>query len=210
MARENPAQHFSLRQKAAGVISQPFFGLHFVIAIPRNDRPERSQAGTSKVAWTMPLNIETFSNVSGGNAFFKALTHPIAAQKADALIRTLKAKGQVAIYDPLNLADMIAQAYEIASLPVAGYYVQEVEARGRAFANHMAKLVTELPNAKANSLFITAFDAARLADQIRHLIGPDMSVHSLDSLRLPDEMLSDKARYLSPLNFATNFVFFRD
>ncbi len=158
----------------------------------------------------MPLNIETFSNVSGGNAFFKALTHPIAAQKADALIRTLKAKGQVAIYDPLNLADMIAQAYEIASLPVAGYYVQEVEARGRAFANHMAKLVTELPNAKANSLFITAFDAARLADQIRHLIGPDMSVHSLDSLRLPDEMLSDKARYLSPLNFATNFVFFRD
>ena len=54
----------------------------------------------------MPLRIETFSNVSGGNAFFKALTHPLAAEKAQELFRTLEAKGPVAIYDPLNLADM--------------------------------------------------------------------------------------------------------
>ena len=37
-----------------------------------------------------------------------------------------------------------------------------------------------------------------------------MTVHSLDALRLPDTMLSDRAHYLSPLNFATNFVFFRE
>jgi hypothetical protein len=158
----------------------------------------------------MPLRIETFSNVSGGNAFFKALTHPLAAEKAENLLNTLRANGTVAIYDPLNMADMIAQAYDIAGLPLAGYYVQDVEQNGRAFANRKAKLVTELPASKATSLFVTAFDAPRLTDQIKHLITAGMSVHSLDALRLPDNMISDRARYLSPLNFATNFVFFRD
>ena len=33
---------------------------------------------------------------------------------------------------------------------------------------------------------------------------------SLDAMRLPDELLTNRARYLDPLNFATNFVFFRD
>jgi hypothetical protein len=158
----------------------------------------------------MPLRIETFSNVSGGNAFFKALTHPLAAEKARELLGTLGARGPVALYDPLNMAEMVRQAYDIASLPVEGYYVQDVEAQGRAFADHRARLVTELARAKASSLLITAFDASRLADQIKHLLPAGISVHSLDALRLPDRMLSDRARYLSPLNFATNFVFFRD
>ncbi len=158
----------------------------------------------------MPLRIETFSNVSGGNAFFKALTHPLAAEKAESLLATLRANGPVAIYDPLNMADMVAQAYDIESLPLAGYYVQDVEQRGRNLANHVAKLVTELPASQATALFVPAFDGSRLADQIKHLMTPGMSVHSLDALRLPDAMISDRARYLSPLNFATNFVFFRD
>ncbi len=37
-----------------------------------------------------------------------------------------------------------------------------------------------------------------------------VSVLSFDAMRLPDDMLSDKARHLSNLNFATNFAFFRD
>ncbi|MGO9869161.1 MAG: hypothetical protein ACLPJY_16010 [Rhodomicrobium sp.] len=158
----------------------------------------------------MPLRIETFSNVSGGNAFFKALTHPLAAEKAQELFRTLEAKGPVAIYDPLNLADMLGQAYGIAELELGGYYVQDVEYERRVFAEHAAKLITALPDSKASSLFIIAFDASRLADQIKHLLKPGIMVHSLDALRLPDPMLSDRARYLAPLNFATNFVFFRD
>jgi hypothetical protein len=158
----------------------------------------------------MPLRIETFSNVSGGNAFFKALTHPLAAEKAQELLQTLRASGPVAIYDPLNIAGTVAQAYGIADLPAAGYYVQDVEQRGRALGKHPAQLVTELPRAKAVSLFVTAFDAGRLSDQIKHLMAPGMQVYSLDALRLPEEMISDRARYLAPLNFATNFVFFRD
>ncbi len=159
---------------------------------------------------SMPLRIQTFSNVSGGNAFFKALTHPLAAEKAHDLLRTLRAKGPVAIYDPLNMAGTVAQACDIANLPLAGYYVQDVEAQGRVFGGQPAQLITGLRDSKASSLFITAFDASRLADQIKHLMTPDMAVHSLDALRLPDHMLSDRARYLAPLNFATNFVFFRE
>ncbi len=158
----------------------------------------------------MPLRIETFSNVSGGNAFFKALTHPIAAEKAQELLRALRGHGPVAVYDPLNLADLAGQAYGIADLPLAGYYVQDVESQGRTFADHKAQLITALPDSKAASLFVTAFDASRLADQIKHLIPRGIGVHSLDALRLPDEMLSDRARYLAPLNFATNFAFFRE
>src|ERR1041385_6956466 len=86
----------------------------------------------------MPLNIETFSNAVGGNAFYKAVTHPLAAEPARAPVAKLRTTGPVAIYDPHNL--------------LAGF----------------------------------------------------------DALRLPDDMLSDKARYLSNLNFATNFAFFRD
>ncbi len=158
----------------------------------------------------MPLKIETFSNVSGGNAFFKALTHPVAAEKARGLLRALQAKGPVAIYDPLNIAEAVAQGLPLAELSLAGYYVQDVESQGRPFAGHAAKLVTALPESKAAALLITAFEVPRLASQIQHLLAPGMTVHSLDALRLPDTMLSDRAHYLSPLNFATNFVFFRE
>ena len=108
----------------------------------------------------MPLKIETFSNVSGGNAFFKALTHPIAAEKARGLLRALQAKGPVAIYDPLNIAEAVAQGLPLAELSLAGYYVQDVESQGRPFAGHAAKLVTALPESKAAALLITAFEVA--------------------------------------------------
>ncbi len=34
----------------------------------------------------MALRIETFSNQVGGNAFFKAIGHPLAARKAVGLL----------------------------------------------------------------------------------------------------------------------------
>ena len=158
----------------------------------------------------MPLKIETFSNVSGGNAFFKALTHPLAAAKAAGLLQTLKESGSVAVYDPLNMAEVVAQACEIAALPVEGYYIQDVERSGGKFCDRAAKLVSELPSSKAASLFVASFDAAKLVEPVKHLLPAGIAIHSLDALRLPETMMSDRARYLSPLNFATNFVFFRD
>ena len=39
---------------------------------------------------------------------------------------------------------------------------------------------------------------------------PDAKLHTLDAVKLPDALLTNQARYLDRLNFATNFVFFRD
>ncbi|HMB75848.1 MAG TPA: hypothetical protein VKN76_05585, partial [Kiloniellaceae bacterium] len=162
----------------------------------------------------MALKIETFSNAKGGNAFFKAIGHPLAARKWPALKDALAA-GPVALYDPLGYADAFAAIYDISGLDIAGIYVQDLEAIGREILGHPAQPVTALPDSPAARIFVTAFDADALVRQIDHLrpqrSGPGPAeVFSLDALRLPDDMLSDRTRYLSGLNFATNFAFFRE
>src|SRR5262249_215536 len=131
----------------------------------------------------MPLAIETFSNIHGGNAFFKAISHPIAAQKAVVLIEGLKRKGPVAIYVPYGQAEAFTQFFDIKTLPIAGYYVQDVEKQGGAFSNHKAQLVTALKESGAKSLFITSFDADKPLANIRHLVPEGAEVHSFDALR---------------------------
>jgi hypothetical protein len=136
----------------------------------------------------MALDIETFSNATGGNAFFKAIGHPLALPKADALLAALAARGPV----------------------VAGVYVQKIEHIARSKLGHPAQPVTELPASRASSLLVVAFDAGRLIEQIKALLPPGCEASSLDAMKLPPEMLTNRARYLDPLNFATNFAFFRD
>lgn len=159
---------------------------------------------------TMPLSIETFDNVHGGNAFFKAIGHPLAAEKASRLLENLKQKGDVAIYDPLNQAAAFTQLYDLYSLPLAGYFIQDIEQQGKSLDGHQARLVTELKNSKARQLFITAFDSDKFLGHIRHLLPEGIEIASFDMLRLPEAMLSNRQRYFSLVNFATNFVFFRD
>ena len=50
----------------------------------------------------MSLKIDTFSNKTGGNAFYKALAHPVAGDLAGPFLAALKAAGPVAIYDPVG------------------------------------------------------------------------------------------------------------
>jgi len=57
-------------------------------------------------------------------------------------------------------------------------------------------------------VFVASFDAARL--KLDAILPPRAEVVSLDAIRLPDDLLSNRARYLDGINFATNFVFFRD
>jgi hypothetical protein len=52
----------------------------------------------------MALDIDTFSNVTGGASFFKAVGHPLAARAAEGFLDHIAAGGPVAIYDPLGLA----------------------------------------------------------------------------------------------------------
>ena len=157
----------------------------------------------------MPINIETFNNAVGGNAFYKAVTHPLAAEPARALVSKLRANGAVAIYDPHNLLAAFDAFFPFDGIEIAGVFVQDIGHIGRTFRNHAARPVTELAACRCSTVLIADFDTARVSAYIRPL-APKAELVSLDSIRLPADMLSDKARYLSNLNFATNFVFFRD
>ena len=157
----------------------------------------------------MALNIETFDNRSGGNSYYKAISHPVAAERAAHLMARLRGADGVAIYDPLGYAEGFAAFYPAAGVDLRGVFVQDVSKIGATVLGLRAQPVTDLPGCDAEIVLVTAFDATRLVDHIGHLVGRS-EVLTLDELRLPTEMLTNRARYLDPLNFATNFAFFRD
>lgn len=154
----------------------------------------------------MALKIETYSNAKGGDTFFKALGHPLAVSKVAALYAQLAQAKKLAIYDPLGMAAGLNELYP---LPKAtAVYVQRVEDVGQTLLGHTTQAVTTVAN--ADMLLVTAFDAKRLIDHIRHLVPSGCQILSLDEIRLPETMLTNKRRYLDKLNFATNFAFLRE
>jgi hypothetical protein len=155
------------------------------------------------------LRIETFSNSRGGNAFFKAVTHPLAARAMATLLGRL-GQGKVAVYDPEGCVDGLSDLYDLGKLDLAGCYVQDVTAVGRPVLGRRAQPATEIGESGASIVFVAAFDAARAIDHIRHLLPHGAQTVSLDAIRMPERLVSNPKRYLDPLNFATNFVFFRD
>ncbi len=157
----------------------------------------------------MALRIETFSNLRGGNAFFKAVGHPLAARQMPALLERLS-PGPIAIYDPLGLAQTLAEMYDLSQLDIAGVFVQDLADIGRSLLGHAAQPVTDLKACGARDVLVVAFDRARLIDHIRHLVPEGAALHDLSLARLPDDMLTVPRDYLSGLNFATNYVLFRD
>ena len=158
----------------------------------------------------MALTIETFSNVKGGNSFYKAISHPLAAKKAAMLIDRLAAATTIAIYDPYGLYSGFAEFYDLGALTIRYAFVQDIEQIGLSIAGCGAQPVTELRDAKIDALLVAAFDPVRLIDQINHLIPAGVSVVSFDHMRLDDALLTNGQTYLDPVNFATNFAFFRD
>ena len=151
----------------------------------------------------MALRIETFSNAMGGNAFFKAIGHPLAARKAVELVAEL-GQDSVAVYDPFGLVSAFAEIYDLGEIAISGVFIQDLAELGKAVLGHATQPVTDLKAAPAGKVFVVAFDAAHLIDHVRHLIPEGAEVVSLDALRLPEDMLSDRRRYLNGLNFATN------
>ena len=158
----------------------------------------------------MALHIQTFSNVKGGDSFFKAVGHPRAVGAANALITRLAAAGRVAIYDPHGMAKAFAELHPLAGVEIAAVFVQNFADIGKTVLGHQAQPVTDLPAAAARAVFVAAFDSARASDHIRHLVPPGVELLSLDAIRLPEAMVTNRRHYLDPLNFATNFAFFRD
>lgn len=158
----------------------------------------------------MSLTIETFSNTKGGNSLYKALAHPITGQKFAALTERIAQAGPVAVYDPLGHVANLAAIYDLSPWTLAACFVRRIENLGHPVLGRAPEPVTELPDCDAPTLFVAAFDAGRALQQIGHLIPDGMEVIGFDSLRLPEEFLTNRTRYLDPLNFATNLAFFRD
>jgi hypothetical protein len=158
----------------------------------------------------MPLRIETFDNVRGGNTLYKALTHPSAARLGQALLSTLMRNGPVAIYDPNGAAEAFNEVFRLDRVEIAGTYVQQVARIGDSVLGHKTKPVTELAGSSARSLFVAAFDAERTIAQLQPYLPDGTPVFSLDAMRIPVERVTNRSAYLDPLNFATNFAFFRE
>src|ERR1700722_6836553 len=147
------------------------------------------------------LKIQTFDNRAGGNVLYKAVSHPLAAEAIARLYTRLE--GQVALYDPEGIAAALFALYPDA--PAHVRYVHDVTAVGP-----QALPLTDLPNSKARTVLIAAFDAGRASARIANLLPAGATVLTLDEARLPADLLTNRGRYLDKQNFATNFAFFRD
>ncbi|MEE2689092.1 MAG: hypothetical protein VX430_06670 [Pseudomonadota bacterium] len=156
----------------------------------------------------MPLAIDTFSNVTGGFSFFKAIGHPLTARRIGNLLSGLV--GPIAVYDPLGLASPFFEIHDCPGNDLVGVFVQNVERIGDVVLNRVAQPVTELAVSGARTVFIPGFDSERLSDNIGSLLPSNAELVTLDAVRLDDDMLSAPNHYLDPMNFATNFAFFRD
>jgi hypothetical protein len=154
------------------------------------------------------LEVDTFDNVLGGNVLYKALAHPIAAEKLTLLAARLKAAGPVSIYDPERSAGTLLALSPC--IDVEGVYVHDSQAVGKDRGGHGARPLLELAGAQANAVLIAAFDAHRHTARVRSLAPGIATVATLDEVRLPDRWLTNSARYLDAVNFATNYAFFRD
>ena len=155
------------------------------------------------------LNIQTFDARAGGNVLYKAFAHPLAAERVAALATRLRAAGPLAVYDPDGVAEAL-WALNPTMPPAAESYVHDVAQIGHNRAGIPASALVDLPRSACPTLLVTAFDAARIAARIAPQIPPGTTVLTLDETRLPAALLTNPARYLDRLNFATNYAFFRD
>ncbi len=154
------------------------------------------------------LDIQTFDSRAGGNVLYKALAHPLAAEAIAVLYASFDGK-RVALFDPEDVAGALL-ALHPAAPNFAGRYVQDVAQVGRVSGGLPGLAVTELAASGADIVLVCAFDARRLADRLPALAPQGAAIVTLDAARLPDAMLTNKARTLDRLNYATNHAFFRD
>ena len=156
----------------------------------------------------MALCIETFNNTKGGQSLFKALGHPLIKPKMMDFLDHLKTYQRLAIYDPDGFGDSLAALYDLSDLQICGYYGQKYEHKGKQVLGLTTQLITDL--ADCDGLLILSFEPKVKLLEIATLLPVGCSVHSLEEVRLPEEMLTVSKKYLDPLNFATNYAFFRD
>ncbi len=171
----------------------------------------------------MALKFETFSNQDarggwrpgnnfGGHSLFKALGHPRTMAQGRELAASLAKFQRLVVYDPepSPAAEHFNAFFPVPRDNLAAVLVQRVEDIGQTRLGLTTRPVTDIKALKPDGVLITAFDAQLLAKQIERLLPPGCEVLTLDAMRLPDTWLSNRGRYLDPINFATNFAFLRD
>ncbi len=163
----------------------------------------------TQISQEKPLKIKTFST-TGASALFKALGHPLTVPKMHTLIHRLSSFQSVAIYDPLGQAGEVEVLYDFSQVNIVDIFVQNVVNVGEQLFGLEAKPITAIQQMNIDAIFVTTFDAARMIAQVRHFLPAHVKIFSLDDVRLPDEYLTNTRNYLDSLNFATNFVFFRE
>jgi len=111
----------------------------------------------------MALHIETFTNKgwrpgnnSGGSTLFKALGHPLTAERARAALVALSGHGAVAVYDPFGYAGHADSFYNLAALDIAGVFVQNRADVGKDILGHDARPVTELAATSCAAVLVAA------------------------------------------------------
>jgi hypothetical protein len=154
------------------------------------------------------LDIDTFDNLRGGNVAYKALAHPVAAGLLSRLAASLSEAGSIAIYDPEGIAKLLIALCP--DMAVAGIYVHDTQSVGQLRGGHATRALTTLRTAETRSVLIAAFDADRAAARLAEFAPPGAELLSLDAVKLPARLITNPSRYLDAINFATNFVFFRD
>jgi hypothetical protein len=154
----------------------------------------------------MTLSIRSFDNKSHtGDALFKALGHPaVGGQVADFIARLAGFK-KLAVVDPWDQFTCFTALYDLPAGNLDGPYVQRLEDLGAPGV----KSLLDLAASGCDGILLAAFDADLARRSIAPLIDPTLPVLTFDELRLPETRLSNRRRYLDPLNFATNFSLFR-
>jgi hypothetical protein len=154
--------------------------------------------------------LRTFDNQSGRNVFYRAAIHPKTAPLTAGMIEALANADSIAVYDPAGYFADLAALHDLESWAVEGVYVQRIEEVGQERAGHKTRPLTELKDSPAALLFIADFDG----DTHLFRLGPYRPktdrMESFDGLRLEPEWLTNRDRYLDPLNFVSDFLFFRD
>ena len=153
------------------------------------------------------LAIQTFDARQGGNVLYKAFAHPLAAEAIARLAAGIA--GRLAVYDPDGVADALFALHPEMPAP-AELYVHDTQQIGQRRAGCTAQPLTDLPQSGAGTLLVASFDAGKLAQRLQGLLPRGMVLATLDDARLPQAMLTNPRKYLDPLNFATNYAFFRD
>jgi hypothetical protein len=147
-------------------------------------------------------------NNFGGNVLYKAFSHPLVMPKVTALLETLNAR-PFAVYDPFGQFAQFTGFFGFDAATLTCVTVQDVTKVGADLLGQTTQPVTALAQLKPERLFVAAFDAARVIDQIRFYLAPTTEILSFDDLRLPPQFLTNPKTYLDPLNFVMNLGWMR-